>query len=199
MKPNLSSTTLIIVDCVDLSRAALALERCTSKCNFASAKLLSSLKSSKQITTEIPHISSIEQYSLFIIKELYKYFDTDFVLVAQHDGFVWMPHMWTEDFLQYDYIGAPWPKEVLQPGTPPFYDVGNGGFSLRSKKLQQTLGTDENIKLHPAEDVAICQINREYLEDKGFKFAPASVAKKFSWECMPCSPAFGSHGRMRLT
>ena len=40
------------------------------------------------------------------------------------DGAAWRP-----EFLDYDYIGAVWPH-VLDK-----YNVGNGGFSLRSKAL----------------------------------------------------------------
>ena len=108
--------------------------------------------------------------------------------------------MWSDEFYEYDYIGAPWPKEVIIEGMPLHFNVGNGGFSLRSKRLQEFLKNDENIILNHAEDVAICQLNRMYLISKGFKFAPVEVAKRFSFENLPwrdgqqITKAFGCHG-----
>jgi hypothetical protein len=198
MKPNLPSVTLIVVDCVDYDRARLAFDHCRLSCDFGQAWLLTHFETKDPWVYSIPKISSIEEYSSFIIKELANYVITDHVLVAQWDGFVWKPELWDDEFLKYDYIGAPWPSNILHPGVPKHFNVGNGGFSLRSKRLQQFLRDDPNITMHRAEDVAICQLNRAYLEAKGFTFAPYELAKKFSWECLPQSPAFGVHARLKL-
>lgn len=198
MKPNLSSVTLLIADCVDYERAKLAFNHCQYSCDFGQAKLLTHFDVQDSFVVKIPQIKSIEEYSTFMIKDLASYFDTEHVLVAQWDGFVWKPELWEDEFLKYDYIGAPWPESVLFKGAPKHFNVGNGGFSLRSKKLQDFLQKDSNITLHRAEDVAICQLNRAYLEVKGFTFAPFDVAKRFSWECLEMSPAFGVHARLKL-
>jgi hypothetical protein len=80
-----------------------------------------------------------------------------------------------EEFLQYDYIGAPW-----------WYNdecnVGNGGFSLRSKKLQTILQNDPIIFETDCEDHNICRTYGNYLKSKGVKFAPEDVASTFSIE-----------------
>jgi hypothetical protein len=199
MKPNLSSVTLIVVDCVDYDRARLAFDHCRACCDFGEAKLLTHFVKQEPDVIAIPKISSIEQYSHFIMRDLANYVETQHVLVAQWDGFVWHPELWDDEFLKYDYIGAPWPEAVLHPGVPSRFVVGNGGFSLRSKRLQAFLRDDQSITMHRAEDVAICQLNRAYLEAKGFTFAPLELAKKFSWECLERSPAFGVHARIRLT
>lgn len=198
MKANLPTVTLIVVDCVDIYRAKLSFDHCKNSCNFGATKLLTSIDSQENYAVKIPHISSIEEYSRFMIKDLANYFDTQHVLVAQWDGFIWQPELWDNRFLQYDYIGAPWPDNILFPGVPKHFNVGNGGFSLRSKRLQDFLRDDMNITMHRAEDVAICQLNRAYLEAKGFSFAPFELAKKFSWECLDKAPAFGVHARMKL-
>lgn len=198
MKPQLSSVTLLIADCVDYDRAKLAFDHCRYSCEFGQAKLLSHFDVQDPYVVKIPQIKSIEEYSTFMIKDLASYVDTEHVLVAQWDGFVWKPELWEDEFLKYDYIGAPWPESVLFKGAPKHFNVGNGGFSLRSKKLQDFLQKDPNITLHRAEDVAICQLNRAYLEAKGFTFAPFDVAKRFSWECLEMSLAFGVHARLRL-
>jgi hypothetical protein len=198
MKPNLPTVTLIITDSVDYDRAKLSFEHCRASCNFGEAKLLTHFDTQDSHVVKIPQIKSIEEYSHFMIKDLANYFDTQHVLVAQWDGFVWKPELWDNKFLQYDYIGAPWPESLLFKGVPKHFNVGNGGFSLRSKRLQDFLRDDDKITMHRAEDVAICQLNRAYLEAKGFTFAPFELAKKFSWECLEMSPAFGVHTRLKL-
>jgi hypothetical protein len=134
-----------------------------------------------------------------MIKELANHFDTDYVLVTQWDGFIWEPSLWEDDFLAYDYIGAPWPDSLLTHGAPIKYNVGNGGFSIRSKRLQDFLRDDDNLVMHRAEDVAICQLNRAYLEKCGFTFAQRSIATRFSLENGPMIKRFGCHARLRLT
>lgn len=198
MKPKLSSVTLLIVDCVDYDRAKLAFDHCRFSCDFEQTKLLTHFDVQDPFVVKIPQIKSIEEYSTFMIKDLATYVNTDHVLVAQWDGFVWNPELWEDEFLKYDYIGAPWPEKFLFNGVPTHFNVGNGGFSLRSKKLQDFLQKDINITLHRAEDVAICQLNRAYLEANSFTFAPFDVAKRFSWEYLEMSPAFGVHARLRL-
>ena len=61
----------------------------------------------------------LEGYSEFVIRELHKYVDTSHCLLVQWDGYVLNPKSWLPQFLDYDYIGAPWNGNV----------VGNGGFS----------------------------------------------------------------------
>lgn len=160
---------------MDIDRLGKASNICQDYANFASVKLLSHLKSKKYKTVEIRPLKNIQAYSKFMIKNLYKYVKTDFVLTIQHDGFILNPKAWTKEFLYYDYIGAPW-----------WYDdgknVGNGGFSLRSRKLLKILANDKKIKKFTPEDHHICRTYRKYLESKGIKFAPERLAAKFSVE-----------------
>lgn len=70
------------------------------------------------------------------------YVDTDYCLIIHDDGFIVNPHLWTDDFLKYDYIGAPWYLGINR-GLTWLQDrhnlVGNGGFCIRSKKLMNEL------------------------------------------------------------
>ena len=125
-------------------------------------------------------------------KDLNNYVDTDFVLIFQNDGFISDSSSWTEEFLDYDYIGAPW-----------WYDdennVGNGGFSLRSKKLLEILSNDSHIKETDPEDHNICRVYGDYLkETHGIKFAPESLARKFSVENGNFTSQFGFHGKWHM-
>lgn len=145
------------------------------------------------IITLNPAISSKEEYSKFIIKETYKHINTSHVLIFQHDGFIHNYKAWDDAWLQYDYIGAPW---WYNDGM----DVGNGGFSLRSKRLMEVIANDPILtELHP-EDHAICRVYRKYLEKTyDIKFAPLEIAEKFSFEgyMQPnktLTDQFGVHG-----
>jgi hypothetical protein len=100
---------------------------------------------------------------------------TSHVLIIQHDGFILNPYAWDDEFLQYDYIGAPW---CYDDGL----NVGNGGFSLRSKRLLDILSTDEHIVQSHTEDYRIGRTYRRRLERRGIRFAPESLASRFSIE-----------------
>jgi hypothetical protein len=148
-----------------------------------------------------------EQYNHFVVYRLDDYINTTHCLLVQNDGYVVNPEMWRYDWMQYDYIGALWP---LPQDTFSFRDpegniqrVGNGGFTLRSKKL---LGTAKELNLEWKqyygfyhEDGFISCHNRKQYESAGCKFAPIEVAAQFSHE----SPVvenidqipFGFHGR----
>lgn len=177
---DLPEVTLFGVD-VQPDRLNKAKDICTKWIKFAN------------VVTLNPDLHSKEAYSQFIIKECYKHISTTHVLVFQHDGFVNNFKAWNNDWLQYDYIGAPW---WYNDGM----DVGNGGFSLRSKRLMEIVATDLNITdLHP-EDDKICRKYRAYLEQQyGIKFAPVEVAEKFAFEGYRqpskfLSDQFGVHG-----
>jgi len=144
----------------------------------------------------IPRTSRMD-YSRWCLHTLGTYVDTEHVLVFQWDGYPLNPHLWEDEFLQYDYIGSPWLKHQHRKLRSSPYQVGNGGFSLRSRKLCQEL-----LK-HPLsnenEDLYICLDLRPKLEEAGIKFAPVEVAKRFAVE-KPISSehtitnTFGFHG-----
>ena len=127
-KIELPEITLLGVDCCDINRLILAAKHSQKNIEFGEVSLLTSLKSADPSVKQIKHIGSIKAYSKFIVEESSNYFKTEHALIIQHDGFVLNAGAWTDDFLKYDYIGAPWPNRR----------VGNGGFSLRSKKLMGT-------------------------------------------------------------
>jgi len=140
----------------------------------------------------IDYIVDLVSYSEFMIKGLDQYIQTSHVLIVQWDGFIAHPDLWQERFLEFDYIGAPWPtKEGLL--------VGNGGFSLRSKKLLSALQDPVIVAKHP-EDQCICLENRTYLENThGIAFAPGELAEQFAFELQkPDFDCFGFHAVCNL-
>lgn len=168
----------------------------------------------QSLDSQINHvkIKSLEnsaEYSRFIVQELHAFVTTPFCLIVQADGFVLNPERWLPEFLNYDYIGAPWQKTTAQRlgGDYVIHDisaanrVGNGGFSLRSHKLL-TLCKEINYDIFGSlpEDFIICRIIREHLESSGIRFAPLELAARFSLE-QPIEEApyhyqysFGFHG-----
>jgi hypothetical protein len=175
MSKNLKNITLIGIDCLAIERLKLAADISERGIEFGAVKLLTSIPDSDPRVVRIDPITSIQEYSRFCIQDLAKYVDTDFALVIQHDGFILNPDAWTDEFLGYDYIGAPW-----------WYmddmNVGNGGFSLRSKKLLNLLqGADFITEFHP-EDRTIARTYSKKLKENGIQYAPQSLAEKFSIE-----------------
>lgn len=192
MKKQLKNVTLICVDCHNYNGASKALKKSMEHCDFASVKFLTDIdiKIKGIDVVKIESIKTKEAYSEFIIKKLNYFFQTEFVLVCQHDGYVLDGNCWNEEFLKYDYIGAPW---LYIDGK----NVGNGGFSLRSKVLQHALATDNFISATDPEDQAIGRLYRDYLIKKyDIKFPPEELADKFSFELrQPAQPTFGFHGK----
>jgi hypothetical protein len=138
-------------------------------------------------------IESTADYSHFLLNIVPYFVDADAVLVIQWDG---MPHAaqrWDADFLNYDYIGAPWGN------CNESVAVGNGGFSLRSRKLMETLKKlkikcDPSLPDSNAEDVVICKHFRQEMLNAGCNFAPFALAQKFSVENSGLIDTFGFHG-----
>ena len=181
------------IDCVNIERLILAADICQKDFEFAEVKLLTSLTSSQdQRIVKIKPINSTEEYSKFVIAELDKFVDTTHVLVIQYDGFILNPSAWSDEFIEYDYIGAPW---IVDDWSVELFDfpiglvhkmvVGNGGFSLRSKKLTSLcaeLARQDAFKRYHPEDAAICVYDRKLIEKHGIKFAPVPLAQRFSFE-----------------
>ena len=119
------------------------------------------------------------------------------MLMIHPDGFVINPQSWTDEFLNFDYIGAPWPLKN-DAFVDPFGNhqrVGNGGFTLRSRKVLETPSKYEvpfevntgNFYKHMNagaynEDGNICVHNKHIFEKNGCKFAPVELAALFSHE-----------------
>jgi len=213
----LNDITLLTVTSVDLGSAANALLISSEYCKFGSIKMLSPTRPiSLHKTIEhvaIPPIDSVG-YSKFIIEELHKFVDTEFCLCIQSDGFVINPTQWTNDFLKYDYLGAPWPSAVnidIGPIGKFYFDknrVGNGGFSLRSKKFLEVCSRIKFDELNfptKSEDVIICHFLYEEMLRAGIKFAPIDLASKFSVESLienqnsNLETSFGFHGKHWLS
>lgn len=176
-KLDLTNVTLVCADSINPKRALQALRICMHFANFSNVKLFTKKGFGAESVEVIPvQVESIFDYSKFILHNLLSYANTDFVLVVQWDGFILNPTSWNTCFFDYDYIGAPWP--YLTENT-----VGNGGFSLRSRKLLKILQGPEFLEISDkSEDHCLGRIWHKQLQALDIKFAPESVAKNFSTE-----------------
>lgn len=179
MKLDLSNVTLAGVDCLNIQRLVEVSKICEKQITFGSVKLFSSQNHRDPNVVKIPHIS-YEEISEFLMRKLNSFIDTEYVLIIEHDGYILNPQAWANYFFHFDYIGAPW---WYTDGM----NVGNGGFSFRSKKLCEVLATDPRIRQFHGEDFHICRTYRRILEEQGIRFAPECVARKFSFEGNPRS------------
>jgi hypothetical protein len=182
---------------VALEATLAALERCLAVADFhetlwLSSKPLPRVSDQPVRTVQIAPLDSRESYSEFILAGLSEHVSSDFVLIVQWDGFIVEPEAWSDDFFRFDYIGAPWLDFA------PDRNVGNGGFSLRSKRLLDAGSEVWFDRAHP-EDLCICHYNRERLDAAGFQFADVEAARRFSRERETKSgPHFGIHGVFAL-
>lgn len=137
---------------------------------------------------QIPTLNTIDAYSRFMVEEVSSHVKSDQYLVFQWDGFVLNPHLWWDGFLEYDYIGAPWPPQYR---PAPNLKVGNGGFSLRSRRLSAALPKVSKINTGVPEDVYIADQLLSNSNLAEFKSAPSSVARHFSVEHQSYLPVAG--------
>jgi hypothetical protein len=188
----LPQVTLCAASSVNVVGTIRALETSLAQVDFAACKLFtdSLVRTDHPGITVVPiaPLTSARAYSDFLLKQMVDHLDTSHCIVAQWDGHVLDSARWRPEFLDYDYIGASWPQ--FTDG----HDVGNGGFSLRSRRLMEAcreLGFQAD---HP-EDMAIGRFNRDWLERKGMRFAPRALADLFSAErAGNVSRSFGYHG-----
>lgn len=131
--------------------------------------------------------NTIDEWNRKIIYDLHRYIDTDFAFLIHADGYVLHPEAWMEAFLDYDYIGAPWPLPVddysYRDEQRDIVRVGNS-VSIRSKRLMERVAKFpwQEYYGNTNEDGFISVHHRKELEAEGFKFAPLEVAIHFSKE-----------------
>jgi hypothetical protein len=99
----------------------------------------------------ISNLNSYEYSELLSTKSIiYDYILTEIFLIFQTDSMIFKQNIHLlEDFLQYDYVGAPWLETNYIP-TKNCGFIGNGGFSLRNK--QKMLEIIEKINYYDFPD-----------------------------------------------
>lgn len=146
-----------------------------------------------------------EEYSRFMLGGLADFvMEYDRCITVQWDGYAVNRERWSNEFLEYDYIGAPWPR-WMNIGR-----VGNGGFSIRSREwIAVSAAMFPRFPFHHpevkgSEDSYSCKVFRFFYERSGMTVAPVSVASQWSIEHAVeeypkwnISQSFGFHGFYR--
>lgn len=195
----LPQVTLVCVDAREPQLALAAMRRSMAQVRFGAALLFTDRRRLDEpprpdIDVVDTRIASSAAYSDFVLRGLLPHIATAHLLVVQWDGFVTDAAAWDPAFLQHDYIGAPWHDVAGDAG------VGNGGFSLRSRRLLQAFTDDPAIVASHPEDLCICRDQRQRLVERhGIRIAPRALAERFSFErTRPPGPSFGFHGLFNL-
>ena len=190
--PQLRSVTLVSVTGIDPKKNLRALEVSRVGLKFGEVLLLSRF-APKTIPDGIKFekiksdLWSYDEFSRFVLYELFKYVQTEFALFVHHRATVLRPKSWSDEFLSYDYIGAPWKPGVHVTKSGKEVVVGNGGFSLRSQKIMRaptelSLPFTDNGTGYFHEDGQLCNYYRDRLEEHGVMYAPVELAAKFATE-----------------
>ena len=190
---NLKNITLVCVATKDVKASYKALKYSSKDINFEKILFLSHEEDPKDKNIEhikIKPFRSVAEWGRFIIFDLYKYIDTKFIILIHSDGFIVNPKSWKNSFLEYDFIGAPFPipndNKTYADHKGNIIRVGNS-VSLRSKKILQLpnelkLNWTEYDPIHLHEDGYLCVHIRHILEKHGINFAPFKVACEFARE-----------------
>lgn len=174
----LPNVTLIAVTTVDIEAHYRALEYSSRGIEWGAVKLITQL-----------NIKNIDDWNKAIIFNLKDYVDTDFCMLIHADGYVVNPESWRPEFLNYDYIGAPWPMPTddYSYRTPDgeIVRVGNS-VSIRSREMlhlpYQLEVTWRSYFGNTNEDGFLTCHNRRLFQHYGARYAPIEVAKHFSRE-----------------
>ena len=194
-KLNLSNITLVAMTSVKIKETIKALQYSMKKIEFGEVVLITHRKPfflPKEITYKhIDKLKSIDDFNYNMVYKMHQYINTEFMLLVHYDGFVVNPEQWRDEFLEYDYIGSPFP---LPKDDFSYRDInGNlcrvgNSVSIRSKRLLE-LPEKIGIKWEADhgffnEDGFICCKNKHIFEEHGMKFATIETAKYFGHENM---------------
>ncbi len=155
----------------------------------------------KVINTKFDNLNQTTYSKFLASKEFWNYLNGEKILIYQEDSIIFHGNINT--FLQYDYIGAPWPKNQDDNRLL----VGNGGFSLRSKSvmlqiidkisIENTKYNSWTLKFMKGNKLTIgpedVYFSKNMLDYDIGQVAPYEVAKKFSMETQYSENVLGGH------
>ena len=102
---------------------------------------------------------------LLLSKNFWMNFNSKKLLLYQEDTFLF--HSKTiKDYLKYDYVGAPWPKDQNDNKL----GVGNGGFSLRNPNIMIKC-----LELNNLDKLEINESTKKYMKNVNLKKCPEDV------------------------
>ena len=175
--------TLVTIECFYHDLARRAMEETLGRIPFKNVIVFSDKNFLPGATwVPIQPTNTMRDYCDILLKGMWPHVGTSHMIFQQWDAMVHNADAWTDEYLNYDYIGAVWPWRGEGQ------NVGNGGFSLRSRNLLNSLRMPEiYLDLEGPhgvqEDNYIAIEHRPMLEqNQGIRFAPTALADQFSHE-----------------
>jgi len=181
MALKLPDVTLVLIETREHDLARLALEDCENKAEFGDVLVFTDrpnlfMRADRRIVA-VPDWSEKIGWSKCSWYDVPLHMRTSHALCIQWDSWIVAPEMWRDEYLDYDYIGAPW---WYKDGM----NVGNGGFCLRSTPFMRFIRQhrDEFPCICDLDDDLYCRKYRSQLQDAGFEWAPEQLAQDFAFE-----------------
>lgn len=150
-------------------------------------------KNEIQIQIDATLTGGVSRMNIDCVETLHTRFNSEYVMLIQSDGFPLRKGL--EEFAgTYDYIGAPWNRASWYTNIVfpyPKYCVGNGGFTIRSKRLCEMAAFCYRKKYRHlpygywlADDVYYCKTLPRFEKKcrETMVYAPPEVAGRFAFE-----------------
>lgn len=191
----LPDVTLVLIETREHDLAQAALEDCERRAEFGDVLVFTDrpaqfIRADRRVVT-VPDWPEKIGWSRCFWYEVPLHLRTSHALGIQWDSWIVKPEMWRDEYLRYDYTGAPW---WHNDGM----NVGNGGFCLRSTRLLRFIRSNRDIFpcVTDLDDDLYCRKYRLAIQAAGFEWAPEMVAKDFAFETTrpdPSAKHFGFH------
>lgn len=225
MQLTLEKVTLLGIDCIHPEKTIRSLIFSKRWVEFAKTVLVTDMgnKEIRKIADHhgihlIHHVTGTRHdYEYSMLERMPDYFETPFVLFQEWDAAIVNPEAWQQLWLEHDYIGAPWPDGAGEerwwvnseypvlpgkeaPTVTVYNNVGNGGFSIRSKRFTRAVAkrVDRKNGHQLCSDAWMCRTLRTELMEEGIYWATPFRAHQFSCEGKIYSGQFGIHGKTTI-
>lgn len=182
-KLKLPEVTLVLIDNLDYELSELSMKDTLKHVDFEDVHIWSDKKLNVPGATHFPlpiPLRNMHDHSCISWYHMWKPIKTSHFLLVQWDSWVIDPNMWTDEFLEYDYLGTPW-------WHADGMNVGSGGFTLRSVRLHKYIAEHpSDYPLIDPEDITLSRIHRPNLElNADFKWPRHefdALAQQFGFE-----------------
>ena len=218
--------TLFAIDCVTPNRTALAMRFSCRWIKFGRIILLTDKERFPDVQPQFDGLEIIHlkqgnakaspfpghppiaiDYDRDILTKTTDYCTTDFLIHLEYDAAILNPKAWTEDWLRYDFISAPWPNHN-DPGWPACDETNNVGtfgccmgsalfWDKCRKAWEYAQKEGGNIKAQSmSSDRFICRTMRSWMEsERGVVFSPFDKAWRYGCENRVYNGEFVYHGK----
>lgn len=176
---NGSNVSLVMIETKHHDLGTAALRQWTNMVNFGEVVTLSNrplIQGARHIT--INPLTSKRDYADIMIRGLWPFVKTDYIMLVNWDTLPRNEHNWTPEFEQYDHIGSMWPWQA-----PRTNNANHCGMSWRSSKLLDAMrfptvqAIDETTPAHIS-DV----LNKTMVQKFNLKIADTDMNRKLCAE-----------------